>query len=270
MLFSTLTSFLLSALAFNVVGGTVIVPQAPPSDHIFHTSSDVPTGRNVTIAGVNTYVNTPPEGTFDPTRAVVILMDIFGFGSTDNFLLTDTWAKAGFATYMPDYFLGDPFPQDGSITNDAWHLNHTEAITTPPLLAVLDALRVQGVQQIGVSGYCFGGLYATRLTQNNTVAVATMAHPSSLAIPDDYILVKANSTVPVQINSGEFDTGFTPALAEQTDEVMVGYVPGYNHTAWAGVGHGFAVSANASDPVAVAAKEGSFEVMSSWISAHFV
>jgi hypothetical protein len=72
-----------------------------------------------------------------------------------------------------------------------------------------------------------------------------MAHPSLLVVPDDYELVKANSTIPVQINSAEFDTGLTPALADEIDGVMVDYDPGYNHTAWAGVGHGFAVSANA-------------------------
>ncbi|KAF5365462.1 hypothetical protein D9758_010820 [Tetrapyrgos nigripes] len=265
MLFSTLASFLLSALVVNVQGA--IVPQAPPSDHIFTTPSDVPTGRNVTIAGVNTYVNTPPRGTFDPKRAVVILMDVFGFGKTDNF--TDTWANAGFATFMPDYLHGDPLPQDNSIPLDTWIVNHTEAITTPLILSVLHALKEQGVEQIGVAGYCFGGLYATRLTQNNTVSVATMAHPSLLVVPDDYEKVKAVSRVPVQINSAELDTGLTPALADEIDQVMVGYKPGYNHTAWAGVGHGFAVSANASDPVQVAAKEGAFKVMSSWISTHF-
>jgi len=72
-----------------------------------------------------------------------------------------------------------------------------------------------------------------------------MAHPSLLTVPDDYELVKAQSQVPVQINSADLDTGLTPALAAEIDQVMVGYVPGYNHTAFAGVGHGFAVSANA-------------------------
>ncbi|KAF5337444.1 hypothetical protein D9758_017166 [Tetrapyrgos nigripes] len=207
------------------VGSNVFVPQVPPSDHIF-TSSDVPTGHNVTIAGVSTYVNTPPEGTFDTTRAIVILMDIFWFGCTDNF--TDTWAKTGFATYILDYFLGDPFPQEGSIPDDS-------AVT------------------IGVSGYCFGGLYATRLTQN-TITVTNMAHPTRLA-PSG-----TSRQLYRELNS----------LAEDINEVMVDYVPGYNHTAWAGAGHGFIVSANAPDPIEVAAKEGSFEVMSSWIRAHFV
>ncbi|THU98394.1 alpha/beta-hydrolase [Dendrothele bispora CBS 962.96] len=263
MLFTSLTSLFLSALAVK----GVVVPQASVSDHIFAAPAAVPTGQNVTIAGVNTYVSLP-KGDFDKSRAVVILMDVFGFGKTDNF--TDTWADAGFATYMPDYLLGDPLPQDNSVPLDTWIMNHTEAITTPPLLAVLDALKTQGVNQIGVSGYCFGGLYATRLTQNNTVTVATMAHPSLLVVPDDYELVKAQSRVPVQINSAEFDTGLTPALADEIDQVMVGYVPGYNHTAFAGVGHGFAVSANASDPVQVAAKEGAFNISSNWIRTHFV
>jgi len=40
---------------------------------------------------------------------------------------------------------------------NTWILNHTEAITTPPLLAVLNELKSQGIEKIGVSGYCFGG-----------------------------------------------------------------------------------------------------------------
>ncbi|KAJ7367171.1 hypothetical protein DFH08DRAFT_929805 [Mycena albidolilacea] len=45
--------------------------------------------------------------------------------------------------------------------------------------------------KLAATGYCFGGLYTTRLVQNNTIAVGTMAHPSSLNIPTDFELVKA-------------------------------------------------------------------------------
>lgn len=32
-------------------------------------------------------------------------------------ILADEWAKAGFATYMPDYLLGDYYPTDGSVSS---------------------------------------------------------------------------------------------------------------------------------------------------------
>jgi dienelactone hydrolase len=146
----------------------------------------------------------------------------------------------------------------GNIT--AWEVNHGEAQTTPPLLAVISALKARGVKRLAVSGYCFGGalfsastpfylayilgLYTTRLIQNNTIAVGTMAHPASLNVPTDFDLVKAQSHVPIEINNAELDTGFTPALALVTDGVLGDgqFPPGYFRRQFDGVGHGFAVS----------------------------
>jgi hypothetical protein len=69
-----------------------------------------------------------------------------------------------------------------------------------------------------------------------------MAHPSSLNVPTDFELVKAQAHVPVEINNAELDTGFTPALAIETDAVLEGkYPPGYLRRQFAGVAHGFAV-----------------------------
>lgn len=88
------------------------------------------------------------------------------------------------------------------------------------------------------------GLFTTRLIQNNTVTVGTMAHPSLLTVPADFELMKAQSHVPVEINNAELDTGFTPALAVEADAVMDNgqYRPGYLRRQFDGVAHGFAVS----------------------------
>lgn len=71
-----------------------------------------------------------------------------------------------------------------------------------------------------------------------------MTHPSSLSVPNDWILAKEVSKVPVHINSAEFDTGFRLPLALATDEVMGNgrYEPGYWRTQFDNVGHGFGVS----------------------------
>ncbi|KAJ7722559.1 hypothetical protein DFH07DRAFT_700368, partial [Mycena maculata] len=146
-------------------------------------------------------------------------------------------------TYAPDYLNGDALPTDGNVTT--WLVNHGEAQTTPPLLAVVKELKERGIKQLAVTGYCFGGLYTTRLVQNNTVAVGTMAHPQSfLEVPGDFDLMKEVSHVPVEINNNaQLDTGFTPAIALETDVIMNDgqYPPGYFRRQFDNVGHGFAV-----------------------------
>ncbi|KAG6865224.1 hypothetical protein C0991_004347 [Blastosporella zonata] len=68
----------------------------------------------------------------------------------------------------------------------------------------------------------------------------------------------------------ELDTALTPALQAVADSILGDgkYRPGYNRTFFAGVGHGFAVRANLSDPVAKAAKEGAFFAAVEWLRAH--
>ncbi|KAK7033045.1 protein AIM2 [Favolaschia claudopus] len=253
-----------------------VVPAVDPALHVHSSSTAKPQGRNVTINGVLTYVSLPKNRKFDPTTAVLLLTDVFGLPSPDNLLLADEWAAAGFQasarfsrdTYAPDYLNGDAIPMDGDL--NTWIVNHGEAQTTPPLLAVIDALKSRGIKQIATTGYCFGGLYTVRLVQNNTVTVGTVAHPSLLEVPSDFDLMKAQSHIPIEINNAELDTGFTPDVALQTDAVMADgqYPPGYLRKQFDGVAHGFAVRANASDPVQVAAKQGAFDTSLAWIKAH--
>jgi hypothetical protein len=70
-----------------------------------------------------------------------------------------------------------------------------------------------------------------------------MAHPSSLNVPTDFEKMKTQSHIPVEINNAQLDTGFTPAVALQTDAVMADgqYAPGYFRRQFDGVAHGFAV-----------------------------
>ncbi|KAG6917347.1 hypothetical protein DXG01_002918 [Tephrocybe rancida] len=181
-------------------------------------------------------------------------------------LMADDFAANGFDTFIPDYLNGDPVPVDDPTFNmTAWFLNHGEAQTMPVLLATIEGLKKEGFKEFASTGYCFGGLYSTRLTQQNLVKVGTMAHPSLLTVPDDFLTLLAKSHVPVQFNTAELDTALTPALQAVADSILGDgkYAPGYNRTFFAGVGHGFA-----SDPVAKAAKEGAFFAAVEWLRAH--
>jgi dienelactone hydrolase len=129
--------------------------------------------------------------------------------------------------------------------------------------AVIAQLRSTGVTKLFATGYCFGGpicchctkrsltlllgLYVTLLAQNNSVEAVSMSHPSALQIPEDFEKVLNTSRVPIQINNAERDNALTPALASQVDGVLGDgrYRPGYSRQQFAGVGHGFAVTAQA-------------------------
>ncbi|KAJ7713842.1 hypothetical protein B0H14DRAFT_3171518 [Mycena olivaceomarginata] len=236
-LFVFLSQALLAAVRAAVVA-------AHGSSVHFHSPIPLaPQGKNITINGVLTYVSLP-KGEYDLTVAVLmfiggltshsVLEPPFGnLPSPDN--LADQWAAAGFAvgtkltgillsrqsrlhqTYVPDYLNSDIFPTEGNINVTERLAKHGESQTTPPLLVVINALKSHGVKQM------------------------------------DTVLV---SCAPVQINRAELDPGFTPALAVETDAVLGDgqYAPGYLRRQFDGVGHGFAVRANA-----VAMKQGAFD-----------
>ncbi|KAJ6584179.1 hypothetical protein DFH09DRAFT_1308869 [Mycena vulgaris] len=233
-----LAAVLLSVFA---AAQAIVVPQVGSSGH-FHSAvpaAGVPQGKNITINGVLTYVLLA-KGKIRPEHCRVAayrLSDAF-FNSFNFKLLA---GPVGLRqelrqTYAPDYLNGDALPTGGDVTT--WEVNHGEAQTTPPLLAVISALKSRGVKQIAATGYCFGVscLYTTRLV-NNTITVGTTAHPSSLNVPTDFDVVKAQSHIPIEINNAELDTGFTPALALETDAVLgdgqyrAGY-SGASSTAW--------------------------------------
>ncbi|KAK1221903.1 hypothetical protein PQX77_015283 [Marasmius sp. AFHP31] len=254
-----LSKLLLVLAGYQALASASVVPLDPHlhSPDSFQVLEGTPVGEIVKIGGVDTYVTLPKGPVASSDRAVVYLTDIFGLALVNNKLLADQFAEAGFAVYAPDYLNGDPVPADDPTFNmTAWRLNHGPEQTLPPLRAVLAALRESGVERIGATGYCFGGRYTTTLSQTNEIEVGVMAHPSSLIVPDDFNIIVANSSVPIEIHNAELDTSFTPALAKTTDGVMEGYEPGYQRFQYAGVGHGFAVRpANASDPVQIQAMQ---------------
>ncbi|KAL0070067.1 hypothetical protein AAF712_002964 [Marasmius tenuissimus] len=222
------------------------------------------------VAGIDTYVSLPCGEQKPKDEAIILLTNIFGLPLVNNKLLADDFASKGYAVFVPDYLNGDPAPADDPNFNlTEWLARHGPEQTLPPTRAVLGALRKKGVKKIGVTGYCFGGIYTTLLSQANEIEVAVMSHPSLFTIPDDVETLAANSTVPVEIHSADLDTILTPELAEEVDSIFVGYSAGYQRFAYAGVGHGFAVSPeNASDPVQIEAKELAFQRAVSWFEEH--
>ena len=69
-----------------------------------HLHEGEPTGQDVLLGGVNTYIAEPD---FDnPKRAVIIATDVFGYKLVNTRLVADKIAKEGFLVVVPDIFDG--------------------------------------------------------------------------------------------------------------------------------------------------------------------
>jgi dienelactone hydrolase len=68
-----------------------------------------------------------------------------------------------------------------------WFANdHGTEHTRPPLDAVIAALKAQGVQTFGATGYCFGGRYCLDLAFENVTKAIVISHPALLKAPEDF------------------------------------------------------------------------------------
>ena len=103
-------------------------------------------------------------------------------------LLADDFARNGFKTVMPDILNNDPIIDfnDPTFDREKWFAAHGPESWTGVVDAVVAALKAEGVTRIGTTGYCFGGPPAFFLAFKNESHATVVAHPSGLAVPEDF------------------------------------------------------------------------------------
>jgi len=227
------------------------------------------TGKFEEIGGVKNYVALP-SGDYPKDKALVILTDVFGLALKNTLLVADSFAKAGFPTYIPDILNGDPITPEKMGDIGTWFGSHGPAQTQPNIDKTVAGLKAQGVKDLAFTGYCFGALYTVEAAIKNTIKVGVVSHPSLLQVPDHFNKLVASSKVPLLINSCETDQQFPPEKQKIADELLGDgkYTPGYKRAYYPGATHGFGVKADLSKETEKFAKEDSFRESCEWLAKY--
>ena len=210
-------------------------------------------GVNMTLGGMNTY----QAGSGD--RIVLLLEDAGGFRQA-LWSLADQYAQAGYHVYLPDYFSGG--------TNSGWNVDNS---TARMRLAVLELRQLYPTALIFASGYCWGGYVGLALASGpNRVDAVVVAHASLVTVAVwDATVAPVLAVMPQNDNSFN---NLVPSLMPSLICTPLG--PNCLGTreatfkVYPGVGHGFAVTVNMSDPNAVAQKQASFDDTTNFFYSH--
>jgi len=252
--------------------------------------SGTPTGADEVLNGVACYVARPVSG--QATKAIVLAADVFGFTFTNVRLLADRYASTGLLAVVPDMQNGDSVsfssvaflltPATGFLDRLgrfvtalyrvpqllAWVARHNDAVTLPPLTAVLEHLRASGVSRVACLGYCFGGRYSVLVggKTGQLVDVAMAAHPVGLK-PGDFQALR----VPTLILCAEKDHTFGPAAVKAAQAAAAkrgAEAPCLQFRTYMGTTHGFASRGNEVDAVERAAMEQAFGDSAAFLEKH--
>ncbi|EFQ35367.1 dienelactone hydrolase [Colletotrichum graminicola M1.001] len=244
---------------FGVAGGFI-------ADLSMLAFTGTPRGQVISFNGLDLYIAMPANqsgkapGTIITNQyGVLLLTDVFGIQSTENKLLVDSFARAGYVTVAPDLFDGKPRPEDPKADFNATEFfgAHGPEVTDPKVAKAVSYLREQmGVQKIASTGYCFGGRYAFRvlgIPDNKGVQVGFAAHPSQLGDEE----IKAING-PASLAAAEADTGMKAARRAEIEAALGTTGQPFTMTLYGGTPHGFATHPNLNNPVQKAAKGDAF------------
>lgn len=140
----------------------------------------------------------------------------------------------------------------------AWLGRHSFAHNGSRVLSVIKALKADGVQRFGSTGYCYGGRIIFDLVYAGELDVAAMSHPSFIDIADLEVRITsayaywasltdqrqkyaANYKVPLLINSCEIDTQYPKEKQDKALEVFKDSAAPFNQPYFPGCTHNFAV-----------------------------
>ncbi|KAI0699128.1 dienelactone hydrolase endo-1-3,1,4-beta-D-glucanase [Cytidiella melzeri] len=236
----------------------------------------------------------PPTETTDttsPSRAVVLLTDIFGLPLKNSKLIADALSKQlGCDVWVPDVFAGHPPVAEAELEplmpqrpgeKMTWtnrlrfvllalprifrFIAVRPAVVDPRVVAFTKKLREEKkYAKIGAVGYCFGGSICIRTGSLGIFDSLVIAHPGGCTLDQ----IKAIN-IPSAWVMAEEDMAFSKELRHQAEASFAArkdkpeYVD-YEFKDYKGTVHGFAARPNLSIPGVAEAFKGSVEQTVAW------
>ncbi|KAK1975555.1 dienelactone hydrolase [Colletotrichum cereale] len=247
-----------------------------------------PRGDVEDILGAPTYVVRPSDVKNAPPangHVVLYFPDVWGLSVNARCLL-DGFAAAGYTALGMDYFRGDPISLYRAAKDDplppgfdlaAWRAKHSAfaAETVPRWTAAVRArfgaeLRAAtgtDKTRFACVGYCFGAPYVCDLLAGvggdgdgePAVSAGAFAHPTALK-EEHFAGVKR----PLLLSCAEDDHAFPAESRRKAIDVLQRESKVYHLQLFQGVGHGFAVKGDPSDPYQRWCKEQSLKAIIDW------
>ncbi|TIC90387.1 Protein AIM2 [Colletotrichum higginsianum] len=245
-----------------------------------------PRGDVEDILGAPTYIVRPSDVKGSPRangHVVLYFPDVWGL-SVNARCLMDGLASAGYTALGIDYFRGDPISKYRASKDDplppgfdlaAWRAKHLAFATeTVPrwAAAVRERFAAELRAETGTEtrfacvGYCFGAPFVCDLLAgDDVVSAGAFAHPTALKEEHFTGLKK-----PLLLSCAENDHAFPPESRRKAVDVLQREGKVYHLQLFQGVGHGFAVKGDPSDPYQRWCKEQSLRAVVDWFDMWLV
>lgn len=219
------------------------------------------TGSVVNFGGLDAYVAGPsPSAT---VFALILLSDVFGFGAPKLRMIADKAAASGFYAAVPDVFHGHPYVRGMDLNVSDWKKMHPLDNMVKDTESFIKALKDKGVSRVGVAGFCYGGMTATKLATTDATKAVVLLHPSDITA-NNFTGVK----VPIEVLTAEKDNGLPPALLKQFDDILSKNKVVHNITVFEGVGHGWTTRYNDTNMLEVESAMEAHRDMLAWFTKY--
>lgn len=202
-------------------------------------------------------------------KFLYFITDVIGIDFINAQLIADEYAKKGYYVLAPDVYFADPVklnpPASWDLVRD-WLPHHQIKDTQP----IVDKVSKGVVEKYNPKfsaavGFCFGAKYAIRLLGTGILQSASVFHPSLVEL-DEVKAIKGS----LLITAPDDDYIYVTELRHKTEEVLkeLGASKGlkYRQNLLHGVGHGFSIRGDISDPWVKYCKEKAFADTVEWFA----
>ncbi|KAL2506764.1 alpha/beta-Hydrolases superfamily protein [Abeliophyllum distichum] len=213
------------------------------------------------IGGLKTYV----IGSQDSKVAILLIADAFGYEAPNLRKLTDKVATSGFLVVVPDFYYGDPYaPDKPGFDQESWLKAHTTEKGCEDAKAVISTLKSKGVSDVGVAGFCWGGMVLGKLAKFDCIKAAVVLHPGKIK-EEEINEVKC----PIAILGAENDNFSPPEHLKHLGEILStkSEIDSYVKI-FPGVAHGWTTRYSDDDEFAVKSAQESHLDMMNWFTKH--